>query len=267
MIFLRISAAFVVATLLILALSFCLSNYYLDEHYEAVADDDIAGAERNADRAARLDPFSTEVLVSEANVVQNEGRYQKAESLLREAAEREPADYQIREELGDLKLNAMNRPSEAAASYRRALELNPEDSSVRAGLADAYVSTGQLDKAKPHYERLRQENQLAVGQVYDFGRIQVRTGEPGKGVATLRQARNRAKSGLNQLPEGQRQSQRAFLQSVNLALADALVAQRRYAAARRIVANSPAEQAPTILSLIDSNPEGYRRTVINSDVY
>jgi hypothetical protein len=103
--------------------------------------------------------------------------------------------------------------------------------------------------------------------LYDLGRIYVRTGEPEKGVRALRKTRSRAEDGLKGLAGQQRQQQLDFLTSVDLAIADALVVERRYSLAYQIVASSSAEQARTILSLISSDPEGYRQTVVNSDVY
>ena len=54
---------------------------------------------------------------------------------------------------------------------------------------------------------------------------------------------------------------------MDLATADALVVQGRIGQAQRILAESPSEQAPGLLELLNSDPEAYREQVINSDVY
>lgn len=265
--FLRFSVGFVVAALLAVSVSLYLSTRYMEEQQRLSGTGDMEGAMRSVEMAARLDPFAAEPLAEEASLLQSEGRTEEAVRALEAAAEREPADYGIPQEIGDLKMGSLNQPLEAAESYRRALELNPMSSDTRAGLAAAYLSAGELEKAKVQYEKLRESGGLSVDQMYDLGRIYARTGEAGKGVETLRETKRQAESELRVLSGEFRQQQIGFISSVELAMADALVVERRYAEARQIVADSSAEQAPTILSLINSDPEGYRQTVMDSDVY
>lgn len=263
---LRFSVGIAVLALVAISVSLYLSTRYLEEGERLLGSGDTEGAIQKAETAGKLDPFSAEPLVEEAGLLQSEGRNREAGRALEAAAEREPADYDVPQQLGDLRMETMNRPAEAAESYRRSLELNSKSSDTRTGLAAAYLSAGNLEDAKTQYEKLRESEGLNVDQLYNLGRIYVRTGEPERGVQTLRQTKNRAENGLQSLSGQQRQQQLAFMQSVELAIADALVVQRRYAQARQVLANSSAEQAPTIISLIASDPESYRQTVINSDV-
>lgn len=161
----------------------------------------------------------------------------------------------------------MDEPLEAAESYERALELNPRDSISREGVATAYLSAGELEEAKRQYEESRRISGLSAEQAYDLGRIYARTGEAGEGADTLREAERRAAAELQQMSGQDYQQQIQFIQSIELALADALAVDRRYAEARQVLVESEADQAATILSLINSNPEGYRLTVMDSDVY
>lgn len=263
---LRISGAVFVFALFAIAVSLYLSMLYLDESRRLVASGDAEGAMQSVEMASRLDPFSAQPLLSKGYMLRDQDRNREAELAMQAAAEREPGNYEVPQEIGDLRLQSMDAPSEAADSYRRALELNPKSESLVAGLAQARLAAGELDEAKSSYERLRDSENITVDQLYDMGRIQVRTGEPQEGLETLRRAQRRAQSGMEGLNGQQRQQQLGFLQSVELAIADALVVQGRYAQARQVLANSSAEQAPTIISLIASDPEGYRQTVINSDV-
>ena len=61
--------------------------------------------------------------------------------------------------------------------------------------------------------------------------------------------------------------QRQLLVSMDLAAADAFVVQGRYGRARRILAQSPSEQAPGLLELLNTDPAAYREQVIHSDIY
>lgn len=263
---LRFSVAFVAVVLIAASVSLYLSTHYLDQQQRLSVAGDTEGAMHDAELASKLAPFSAEALQAKAGMLRSEGRNREAERVLQAATEREPSNYEVWQELGDLRLDAMNRPLEAVESYRRAVDLNPKSSDMRTGLAKAYLSVGKLDKAKTQYEKIKAEK-LDVEQLYDLGRIYVRTGEPDKGVRTLQQVRNRTEDGLRGLTGQQLQQQLGFITSVELAITDGLVVQRRYGEAYQVVANSSSEQAPTIMSLISSDPEGYRQTVINSDVY
>lgn len=263
---LRLSGGIFVFALLAISVSLYVSTLYLDEQQRLVGSGDIEGAVQSVEMAARLDPFAAEPLLSKAYMLRDQGRNQEAELVMQAAADREPESYEVSQEIGDLRLDSMNAPLKAAESYERALELDPKSEATLAGLAEAQLAAGKLDEAKTWYERLRDSGEITVDQRYDLGRIYVRTGEPEKGLQTLRKTQRQAENGLQGLPDGLRQTQLDFLSSVELAIADALVVQRRYAQARQVLSNSSASQAPTIISSIASDPESYRQTVIDSDV-
>ena len=266
-VFLRFSIGFVAAVLAVVALSLYLSTRQLEEQERLASTGDLEGAMQSVELAQRLDPFSAEPLETEAYLLQLQGRNQEAEQVYQQAADRATHDYSIPQQLGNLRLGIMNQPLEAAESYERAVELNPRDSTSREGLAAAYMSAGNLEEARSQYEEMQRTGGLSIDQVYDLGRIQVRTGEAGEGVKTLREARRSAEAELDGMSGQDYQQQVEFIQSVELAIADALVVDGRYNAARQVLLGSEADQAATILSLINSDPEGYRRTVIDSDVY
>ena len=114
--------------------------------------------------------------------------------------------------------------------------------------------------------RSRKVEKITYQDRYDLGRIQVRTGEPQEGVKNIRRARRMAADELKRArtPRGR---QRQFLVSMDLATADAFVVQGRYGQARRILAQSPSEQAPGLLELLNLDPAAYREQVINSGIY
>jgi hypothetical protein len=68
------------------------------------------------------------------------------------------------------------------------------------------------------------------------------------------------------LNEQQKADRKAFIQGQDLAIADALVVQRSYAQAREVLLQSSAEQAPSILALLDEDPESYRKSVLDAPI-
>ncbi len=265
--FLRFSIGFAAAALAVIALSLYLSTRQLEEQERLSSAGDLEGAMQSVELAERLDPFSAEPLETEAYLLQLQGQNQEAEQVYQQAAGKAPHDYSIPQQLGNLRLGLMDQPLQAAESFERALELNPRDSASSEGLAAAYMSAGKLEKAKNQYEKMRRMGSLSAEQLYDLGRLQVRTGEAGQGVKTLREAKRLAEAELESMSGQDSQQQMEFIRSLDLSIADALVVDRRYAEARQALTSSDADQAATILSLINSDPEGYRRTVIDSDVY
>ncbi|MBA2781988.1 MAG: hypothetical protein H0T74_03545, partial [Rubrobacteraceae bacterium] len=134
-------------------------------------------------------------------------------------------------------------------------------------LAQTLARQGKLREAREKYEALEEEKSITYQDRYDLGRIQVRTGDPLEGVKNIRRARRMAAAELNRPGTPVGQQQRQLLISMDLALADALVVQGWYGQARRILAQSPSEQAPGLLELLNVDPGAYREQVINSDIY
>jgi Flp pilus assembly protein TadD len=264
---LRISTGFLVGALVLLATALSLSEYYLDEETRLFAAGDLQGALEAAQTAARLNPFDSEPLEGESFLLQQQGRYEDAASALREAIEREPHNYLPYLMLGNLQVGQLDNLDAAVESYRDVLRLNPNATVASNSLAQALIRQGNLGAAKEEYEKLREENRISFQGLYDLGRIYVRTGEPRKGLWTLKSAKQRAEAGLDKL-EGPLEVQRQqLIESMELAIADALVVQGRYDEARQIIAESPSEQAPALLHLLDSNPEAYREAVVSSEIY
>lgn len=74
--------------------------------------------------------------------------YPAAETALRKAIELNPKNLAARNALGGLYANAMQRPSDAVAAYRAALEVDPTQIEARIGLAQALAATGQFSAAE-----------------------------------------------------------------------------------------------------------------------
>jgi tetratricopeptide (TPR) repeat protein len=263
----RISAGFLVGALVLLAMSLSLSEYYLEEGRRRAAAGDAQGAIDASRTAARLDPFDTEPLESQSFLLQQQGRNEDAAGVLREAIGRDPHNYIPYLLLGNLQFSELDDLKAAEESYRRVLELNPRESTVREALARVLIQQGELGAARDEYERLREEGEISYQGLYDLGRIYVRTGQAKEGLQAIKHARRRAERGLDELEGALKRDRQQLLVSMQLAIADALVVQGRYGKAREVIEQSSSEQAPALLQLLDSNPDAYRESVVTSEIY
>jgi predicted negative regulator of RcsB-dependent stress response len=99
-----------------------------------------------------------------------------------------------------------------------------------------------------------------------LGKIQIRLGEPDEAIKTFEDAKEKANAQPESSNESEEAQKKAFVESLDLATADALVAQGSYDEAREVLSQSSAEQAPTVLTLLDENPAGYRESVLNAPI-
>ena len=262
----KISVSFVTAALIALALSLYLSNYYLREQARLAETGDLKGARVQVERAARLDPFSPAPPASAAYIELRQGRPEAAARAFQQAIRRDPANYENYAALGNLQAQQLGDPVAAVESYREALRRNPLSNAVVSRLAEALLSTEDYEGAREQYEWLRENAGISAKELYTLGRVQVRLGVPEKAIETLEEVRESVGEGLESLDEPQRAEMRALLESVDLAIADALIAQGSYAEAREHLSQSEAEQAPAILALLANDPEGYRRSALEAPI-
>ena len=262
----RISVAFLVGVLALLALALCASDYYMGEQQRLLAAGDARGASEASRLALRLDPFDTDALETQAMTLQQQERYEEAAAALRQAIERDPNYYFPYLLLGNVQL-AMEDPEAAVESYRDVLELNPQATSASVYVAQTLISQGRLQEAKEEYLRLEREGRLPDDALYNLGRIEIRTGDAEEGLRDIKAARRQTRSGLEELEGPAKRQRQEILRGMDLAVADAMVVAGRESRAREILASSPSEQASSLLRLLDSDPDAYREQVVNSDIY
>jgi tetratricopeptide (TPR) repeat protein len=262
----KISVGFVASALIVLAVSLYMSNRYLKEHQRLAEAGNLQGARDKVEWAARLDPFSPAPLSSQAYLELRQGRTEEAVEAFRGAIRRDPANFKNYEALGNLQRQQLGDPEAATESYQKALRRNPHATAVVSRLGEALLSAGDLEGAKAQYEWLRERGKIPLKDLYTLGKTQVRLGEPEKAIETLEEARERAKAELESSDESQEAQRRAFLDSLDLAIADALVVQGSYAKAREYLAQSEAEQASAILTLLDEDPVSYRKSVLDAPI-
>ena len=263
----RISAGFLTGVLVLLATALSLSKHYLYEETRLAATGDVQGALEAGRLAARLDPFAPEPLMGEALLLQHQGDYEAAAATLREAIERDPNNFNVHLLMGNLQATGLEDLDAAAESYRDVLELDPNATVASRALAYTLTRQGKLEEAKKEYEKLREEKAISYQGLYNLGRIYVRTGEPEKGYKTIKLARRQASAGLKTLKGPLRAQREQLIESMDLALADALVVKGDYVGARKILASSSSDQAPALLQLLDADPEAYRESVVDSGIY
>ncbi|MBA2714566.1 MAG: tetratricopeptide repeat protein [Rubrobacteraceae bacterium] len=262
----RLSAGFLVGVLALLATALYLSDYYTGEQQRLVGAGDEAGAMEASRRAVRLDPFDTDALQAQSVLWRQRREYDEAALALREAIERDPNNCLPYLSLANLRL-ATGDLDAAAKAYRDVLELNPNAVLARSSLARTLARQGKLREAREEYEAIEEEKSATYRDLYDLGRIQARTGEAADGVKNIKRARRKAAAEQDRLRGPDTQRQKQLLVSMDLATADALVVQGRYGQAASILAQSPSEQAPGLLELLNSDPAAYREQVITSDIY
>lgn len=263
----KVSAGFLVGALVMIAIALFLSDYYVQEQRRLAAAGDTKGATEAARRAVRLDPFDTDPLEAQSFLQQQQGLNEAASESLQEAIRRDPNNYMPRLMLGNLQMVKLNELERAAQSYREVLELNPKAFVARNSLAQALIRQGKLEEAKREYEKLREEKAISEQGLYDLGRIYVRTGEPMEGYKAISQARRKSSKDLSKLEGPVRSAREDLIESMDLALADALVVEGNYNRALQIISESPSEQAPALYELLSSDPEAYRESVVNSEIY
>ena len=261
----RLSAGFLVGILALLATLLYLSDYFTGEQQRLAAAGDEAGAMEASRMAVRLDPFDTDALQAQALLWRQKTNYERAALALRKAIERDPNNYLPYLTLANLRLT-MGEPDAAVKDFREVLELNPNAVQARSSLARTLMRQGKLREARAEFETLKEEKSATYRDLYDLGRIQARTGEAPEGVKNIKRARHMAEAQANRARGPKAERQKRLLVSMDLATADALVVAGRIGQAQRILAESPSEQAPGLLELLNSDPGAYREQVINSGV-
>ena len=262
----KISVGFATGALILLAVSLYLSNGFLKQQQRLAESGNLQGAMDRAEWAARLDPFSSVPLSSQAYLEVRQGRTEVATNAFNTAIQRDPNNYKNYEALGNLQRQQLEDPEEAAQTYRKALEHNPHATAVISRLGEALLTTNDFEGAKDQYEWLQERGRIPLRDLYTLGRTQIRLGEPEEAIETFEEAKERADAELETSEEQQSEQRRAFLESLDLAIADALVVQGLYDEARDYLERSEAEQSPAVLALLDEDPEGYRRSVFDAPI-
>ncbi len=148
---------------------------------------DSAKAEAQFKLAQKIDSNSEEVVLNMARLYTEQGDYQRAADTLEAVpiTDRTPRiEYALASSYDQLR-----KTREAVAAYRRALDLEPDNTDTERGLANALLADNQLDEAlKLFTEITAAEPQDAQSQIH-IAEIQRRQGHYDAALATIQKAK------------------------------------------------------------------------------
>jgi tetratricopeptide (TPR) repeat protein len=144
--------------------------------------------EEHIKRALDIAPGSAEVQRAWGRWLYGTGKLEEAEAALKQAVKLRPDFAGAYLDLGDLYLQGLKRPAEAAQAYRKAVELAPAHPGARFGLARALAAQGKTAEAIAALEeaaRLAPENPAPL---LALGRLQLAQGSPASALAAFDRA-------------------------------------------------------------------------------
>lgn len=138
--------------------------------------------------AVALDPDNIYVQTTLGRYLYLKGRFAESEKAFNKAISIDPQAVPPRVDIGDLYMNAMGKPQEAADAYRVALALKPMQGGVHYALGNALMVLGKPDEAEAELQeagRLEPSNPLSF---HALGRFYFAKHDHGKALAAFEQA-------------------------------------------------------------------------------
>ncbi len=155
---------------------------------------DHAKAEAEFKAAQTIDADSEEVVLRMAALFSEEGDAQRAaDTLTAVPVEDRTAriEYALAESYDQLK-----KPKQAAAAYRRSLDIDPDNSDAERGLASALLADDQLDEALKVLNTLIAADPTDAQSEIRISEVQRRQGHYDEALATLEKAKSQAPDSL-----------------------------------------------------------------------
>jgi tetratricopeptide (TPR) repeat protein len=144
---------------------------------------DSAKAEAEFKAAQKIDANSEEVVLNMARLYAEEGDAQRSVDTL-SAIPVDDRTPRIEFALG-ASYDQLKKPKEAAAAYRRALDLDPDNADAQHALANSLLIDGQLDEALKVYNQLAAADPTDTQAEVHVSEIQRRQGHYDEALATL----------------------------------------------------------------------------------
>ena len=155
---------------------------------------DTAKAEAQFKAAQKIDADSEEVVLRMAALYGEEGDAQRAVDTLSAVP---VADRTARIEFAlAASYDQLKKPKEAAAAYRRSLEIDPDNPDAERGLATALLMDGQLDEALKAFNALVAADPTDAQSEIRISEIQRRQGHYDEALATLEKAKSQVQDSL-----------------------------------------------------------------------
>ena len=155
---------------------------------------DTAKAEAEFKAAQKIDGDSEEVVLRMAALYSEEGDAQRAADTLSAVP---VADRTARIEFAlAASYDQLKKPKEAAAAYRRSLEIDPDNPDAERGLATALLMDDQLDEALKAFNALVAADPTDAQSDIRISEIQRRQGHYDEALATLEKAKLQVQDSL-----------------------------------------------------------------------
>jgi len=148
---------------------------------------DHAKAEAEFKDAQKIDANSEEVVLNMARLYGEEGDSQRAADTL-SAVPAEDRTARMELALGEA-LDQLKKPKDAAAAYRRALDIEPDNPDAERALANSLLDDGQLDEAQKILSQLVATDPTDARSEIHLAEIQRRQGHYTDALATLEKAK------------------------------------------------------------------------------
>jgi tetratricopeptide (TPR) repeat protein len=158
---------------------------------------DHVKAEEQFKAAQKIDADSEEVVLRMATLYTEEGNAQRAADTLA-AVPMEDRTARIEFALG-ASYDQLKKPKEAAAAYRRSLEIEPDNSDAQRGLASALLADDQLDEALKVLNALIAADPTDAQSEIRISEVQRRQGHYDEALATLDKAKSQVQDSLELL--------------------------------------------------------------------
>jgi tetratricopeptide (TPR) repeat protein len=148
---------------------------------------DSAKAESEFKEAQRIDGTSEEVVLNMARLYTEQGQMEKAAKTLSDVPE---DDRSARMEFALAGIyDTMKDSKDAAAAYKRSLDLDPDNADAKRGLANALILDGKVDAAGKVYDDLVKTDPQDAQSLIRAADIQRREGHYDEALATLKKAK------------------------------------------------------------------------------
>jgi tetratricopeptide (TPR) repeat protein len=151
---------------------------------------DSAKAEAEFKEAQKIDADSEDVVLNMARLYSQNGDPQRAVGTLT-AVPQDDRSARIEFEIG-ANYDQLKKPKEAAAAYRRSLDLEPDTPEAQHGLANALLADDQLDEAMKSFKALVAADPTDAESQIRISDIQRRQGNYDDALATLEKAKAQA---------------------------------------------------------------------------
>jgi tetratricopeptide (TPR) repeat protein len=155
---------------------------------------DSAKAEATFKDAQKIDADSEEVVLNMARLYAQSGDAQRAVDTL-SAVPEDDRSARIEFELGT-SLDQLKKPKDAAAAYRRSLELEPDNPDAERALANALLADDQLDEALKVLNTLVAADPTDAQSEIHISEIERRQGNYEAALATLEKAKTQVQDSV-----------------------------------------------------------------------